>query len=117
MKHIPIPSILCLLSSALFFSHAHGFNDEPESKMANTETFIEEQEVVIPLAEKITQTEAALPVRGQGKSKIKTLFGEPNKQHPAKGKPPIERWDYSEFSVYFESGVVIHTVIKHSPNH
>ena len=29
------------------------------------------------------------------------------------GKPPISRWDYREFSVYFESGVVVDAVRQH----
>lgn len=116
MKHTYLHTIIGLLITGLCFSHAHGYNEQGETMEPGPQTLIEEQEIIIPLSEKITQTPSALPVRGQSKRKIKTLFGEPNMQHEAKGIPPIERWDYDEFSVYFESNVVIHTVIKRSIN-
>ncbi|MNP72185.1 hypothetical protein D3C76_1686850 [compost metagenome] len=42
-------------------------------------------------------------------------FGLPDQEHPAVGKPPISRWDYREFSVYFESGQVVDSVRHHQP--
>lgn len=116
MKHSYLHTIIGLLITGLCFSHAHGYNEQADAMMPEQQTLVEEQEIIIPLSEKITQTPAARPVRGQSKRKIKSLFGEPDMQHEAKGKPPIERWDYNEFSVYFESNVVIHTVIKRSVN-
>jgi len=44
-------------------------------------------------------------------------FGLPDEEHPAVGKPPITRWDYREFSVYFESGHVVDSVRHHQPRH
>ena len=114
MKHAYLHTIFALLLAGFFTSHAHSFNEQDDNIAQDQQTLIEEQEIIIPLAEKITQTPAVLPIRGQSKQKIKSLFGEPNKLHDAKGKPPIERWDYDGFSVYFESHAVIHTVIKRS---
>jgi len=37
-------------------------------------------------------------------------FGLADEEHPAVGKPPITRWDYREFSVYFEYDHVIDSV-------
>ncbi|MGV8228465.1 phosphodiesterase, partial [Pseudomonas aeruginosa] len=31
------------------------------------------------------------------------------------GQPPIVRWDYRDFSVYFESGRVLDSVRHHRP--
>jgi|GEM_PF-3492633 len=113
MKHAYLHTIIGLIITGFCISHAHGFNEESDTITADQQTIVEEQEILIPLAEKITKTPAALPIRGQSKKRIKSLFGEPNMKHEAKGTPPIERWDYDEFNVYFESHAVIHTVIKH----
>jgi len=36
----------------------------------------------------------------------------PAERHEAVGQPPITRWDYPTFSVYFENDRVIHAVAK-----
>lgn len=57
-----------------------------------------------------------LPTTGNTQQHVKQQYGEPEAISKAVGEPPISRWDYSEFSVYFESGTVIHSVLKHRPN-
>lgn len=62
----------------------------------------------------------SLPVRGETKSGVRKRFGEPTVQHkPAGGDtrrhPPITRWDYPGFSVFFERGNVIDAVVKDQP--
>lgn len=52
-----------------------------------------------------------LPKRGTAQSTVKKTFGEPLNIIPPVGKPPIERWEYEQFNVYFERGKVIHTVL------
>ena len=42
-------------------------------------------------------------------------FGLPDEEHPAVGSPPITRWDYREFSVYFEYDHVVDAVRAHRP--
>ncbi|MHB9798925.1 phosphodiesterase [Pseudomonas sp. MT3] len=54
-----------------------------------------------------------LPVRGESQKAVLERFGLPDEEHPAVGKPPINRWDYREFSVYFESGRVVDAVRQH----
>ena len=36
----------------------------------------------------------------------------PRQKHGAVGEPPITRWDYPGFSVYFEHETVIHSVAR-----
>ncbi len=55
------------------------------------------------------QTSAA-PRRGATMAQIEAQFGAPTKKANAVGKPPITRWDYPAFSVYFEYKHVIDTV-------
>ncbi|MFT6259845.1 MAG: hypothetical protein ACJAYK_001631 [Crocinitomicaceae bacterium] len=67
--------------------------------------------ITIPLKDK-PQSTIKRPVRQNTQSTVLHNFGQPLKKYPAKGKPPISRWDYAKFTVYFESGYVIHSVVK-----
>jgi hypothetical protein len=40
---------------------------------------------------------------------VEKQFGAPATRHPTVGKPPITRWDYPNFSVFFEGDRVIDT--------
>ncbi len=53
------------------------------------------------------------PAKGQKQGQIVAQFGEPIQRSGPSGTPPITRWDYGDFSIYFESDVVIHSVLKH----
>lgn len=52
------------------------------------------------------------PRHGQNMDTVRQNFGQPAQQLPAVGEPPITRWVYSGFTVYFEHDIVIHSV-KH----
>lgn len=51
------------------------------------------------------------PVRGATMDQVKRHFGQPAQIFPAVGKPPITRWVYPQFVVYFERYRVIHSVV------
>jgi hypothetical protein len=51
-----------------------------------------------------------LPARGASMAAVEARFGVPRERHAAVGKPPITRWDYDGFSVYFEYQHVVHAV-------
>jgi hypothetical protein len=55
------------------------------------------------------------PRRGSTMGEVEKQFGAPVARHPAVGgaphQPPITRWDYSNFSVFFEHDRVIHAVV------
>lgn len=54
------------------------------------------------------------PTRGMTKGSVEANFGNPaNRQSPV-GDPPISRWEYANFVVYFEYDRVIHSVRKRS---
>lgn len=53
-----------------------------------------------------------LPGRGMKKSDVEAKFGAPVEKIEAVGKPPISRWVYKDFTVYFESDTVLHAVLK-----
>jgi hypothetical protein len=43
--------------------------------------------------------------------RVESAFGAPTNRHAAVGDPPITRWDYPGFAVYFEYQHVIHSVV------
>lgn len=50
------------------------------------------------------------PTRGMTQARVRANFGEPNTTVAAVGDPPISRWVYPEFVVFFEYDKVIHSV-------
>ena len=50
------------------------------------------------------------PARGSTMSAVEAKFGAPQTRHDAVGSPPITRWDYAGFSVFFEKDRVIDAV-------
>lgn len=52
------------------------------------------------------------PKRGATMIEVEAKFGAPVTKHDAVGTPPITRWDYAGFSVFFEHDRVIHAVSK-----
>lgn len=57
----------------------------------------------------------ALPQLGESKRAVLERFGLADEEHPSVGNPPITRWDYREFSVYFEHQHVVSSVRHHQP--
>ena len=53
-----------------------------------------------------------VPARGTSMEKVEAQFGAPSERLPAVGEPPITRWKYPGFEVYFEHHLVIHTVVR-----
>ena len=50
------------------------------------------------------------PARGSSMEKVQAAYGAPTRKIAAVGQPPIERWEYPNFTVYFEYQKVIHSV-------
>jgi hypothetical protein len=55
---------------------------------------------------------AEWPARGQSMSIVESRWGAPSGRGDAVGQPPISRWDYPAFIVFFEHQHVIHTVAR-----
>lgn len=58
-------------------------------------------------------TAVQTPSRGTSMETVRSRFGEPRETRPAVGEPPITRWIYPDFTVYFEHDRVIHAVVRH----
>jgi len=67
--------------------------------------------VVVDGHVQVEQSSVARPGRGTTMHDVKARFGAPEKEYPAVGKPPITRWDYPAFSVFFEYNRVVHSVV------
>ncbi|NIP17823.1 MAG: hypothetical protein GWM87_06465 [Xanthomonadales bacterium] len=52
-----------------------------------------------------------LPTNGITKADTESRFGAPERRHEPVGDPPITRWDYATYSVYFEYDLVLFTVL------
>ncbi|MBZ2188024.1 hypothetical protein K8B33_02865 [Alcanivorax sp. JB21] len=49
------------------------------------------------------------------KTQVERNFGKPEQTRPAVGQPPISRWVYGDFTVYFEGDYTLHAVSHHAP--
>jgi hypothetical protein len=66
--------------------------------------------VVVDGTVQLRNVSVELPRRGISMTAVEGRFGAPKARHAAVGQPPITRWDYEGFSVYFEHQHVIHAV-------
>jgi hypothetical protein len=55
----------------------------------------------------------SLPHRGMTMDQVRGKFGAANEELPAVGIPPITRWVYPDYTVYYEHQYVIHAVAHH----
>jgi len=53
------------------------------------------------------------PTRGMSMDSVQSRYGRPAKIHAPIGDPPITRWDYADYSVFFEYRQVLTSVVHH----
>ena len=59
----------------------------------------------------LAQTTSHLrPARGTTIERVQAEFGAPALELGTVGEPPITRWEYPGFAVYFEHNLVIHAI-------
>ncbi|MEJ1413074.1 MAG: hypothetical protein RPU90_05785 [Candidatus Sedimenticola sp. (ex Thyasira tokunagai)] len=51
------------------------------------------------------------PSNGQSMDQVRKRYGGPKQEMPWIGDPPISRWIYDDFTVYFEHEYVINSVV------
>ena len=59
-----------------------------------------------------TSATSGTPTRGMSMERVEAAFGAPTNREAAVGQPPITRWEYPAYVVYFENNIVLHTVVK-----
>ncbi len=52
------------------------------------------------------------PDRGMSMDRVEAAFGAPSRRTAPVGDPPISRWEYPGFVVFFEHSKVIHAVAR-----
>ncbi len=62
--------------------------------------------------EGMSSSDTARPTRGMTKSSVESKFGSPDARKAPVGDPPITRWEYQNFVVFFEYDRVIHAVVR-----
>ncbi len=60
-----------------------------------------------PTGTRTPDSKAAMPRNNMSMSAVRDKFGKPQDEVPAVGEPPISRWRYSAYTVYFERDRVI----------
>ncbi len=91
---ILLPATKIAITSLLLVSAINGFAEMPASAGSQSAQ---------------AQTSEP-PSRGTNKGLVQARYGEPKDWSDPVGSPPITRWYYDQFTVYFEYDVVIHSV-------
>src|ERR1700747_2392683 len=78
--------------------------------------------VVVNDQVQVRESQVNRPKRGATMDEVEKQFGAPVTRHATVGgapahPPPITRWDYTDFSVFFEGDRVIHSVVKSGEAH
>ena len=73
-----------------------------------------------PASETPARRAISMPEHGMKMAEVERRYGKPRMKHAAVGKsgtrtPPITRWDYPDFSVFFEYSTVLHSVEPDRP--
>ena len=67
------------------------------------------------LVQRVERAKASsLPRAGASMTDVESQYGAPTEKRDAVGQPPIARWIYPAFTVYFEYDKVINAVINKS---
>ena len=87
----------------------------PAAAMAQEDT-----PVVVVTGSSAPPTSSFLPTKGMSKASVARTYGPPTVKHAAVGgssryQPPITRWDYGDYSVFFEYDHVVDAVEKEHP--
>lgn len=56
-----------------------------------------------------------VPTRGMSMRQVEKHFGAPQHRYSPVGHPPISRWRYAGFTVYFDHSTVVNTVLDGAP--
>jgi hypothetical protein len=90
--------------------------EAPPEEVTKTKIIEEKRDVLtMPETPAAPAAPMTLPWHGLKMEEVERRFGTPNSREPAVGQPPITRWNYDGFSVFFEHRTVLHAVQKDRP--
>ena len=64
-----------------------------------------------PPDDRVTYVHIQCDMSGMSMDQVNNQFGAPGEKYAAVGEPPITRWVYDHYTVYFEHDHVIHSVL------
>ncbi len=73
------------------------------------------EDVAVPAGQQGADPSQPRPKTGLSMDQVASKFGEPDQKVAAVGAPPISRWIYNTYTVYFENDKVIHSVLHPAP--
>lgn len=73
------------------------------------------EELAVPAGQQGASQNVPRPKSGLSMDQVNARFGSPGQQIAAVGEPPISRWVYDAYTVYFERDRVIHSVLHPAP--
>ena len=104
LSHIAATGLLLLGLSANLSAEA--------VNLPTLETEVTESAIPNETPTQASEYSIQLPGRGMSMEMVQNRFGEPLEKEPAVGEPPISKWTFNNFTVYFESEFVIHAVVN-----
>lgn len=72
-------------------------------------TPINAESIAVPIAQQGNNS-VETPKNGINKAKVESQYGAPLQRVSSIGEPPISKWVYQDFTVYFENDLVLHSV-------
>ena len=69
-------------------------------------------EMAVPVGQQGADQSVARPRSGLSMDQVSSKFGAPSEKLAPVGTPPITRWIYDAYTVYFENDRVIHSVLN-----
>ncbi|WP_353219958.1 hypothetical protein [Salinisphaera sp. S4-8] len=109
---------LFLISGAACAQSNSGYADDSTSDSGTSQTQTRGTVLDMPAGENTVQGAATprpdTPPRGMTKARVEARYGAPLSKSQPVGQPPITRWDYPEYRLYFEYDHVLHAVV---PDH
>ena len=103
---ILIAAATCSLGTAGTVSAVGEWRYMDSAMMATTER------TVVAAAQGVSPEVPMAPRNYMTMAAVTEMFGEPENQAPAVGQPPITRWYYPGYTVYFEYDRVITSVLN-----
>lgn len=95
-KHKPLLAVLTLVAALV----------------CTPDTAPRAEELAVPVGAQADRSQADYPRAGMTQSAVRSKWGEPLSTDAPVGNPPISRWHYPSFTVYFEHDRVVHTVLE-----
>jgi hypothetical protein len=108
-------SIRFALAVSMLFAAQAGMTQDTTQPVENAAPAVEPTTAAPPPAPTPTATTTSAPTQTPGRgltmTQVKDKFGSPSQEVSAVGTPPIARWEYPGYVVFFEHDRVLHTVV------